>query len=217
DKPGFVMPHGVFDGVYPNTATTAEARRRLGIPAGATVAAAIGGIHRYKNLAALVREHTRLGRKDLWLVIAGKPADADLAAELVDAAAGRSDVVLQLRFIPDDRLQDYFMAADFCVAPYEDILNSGAVMLAISFGRPVVCPAIGSLVELQQAVGDGWVRTYDGPFNAGVLADAAEWSRSPRPPKPEIAAMQWDSIAQQTLAAYRELIGIGSKPPRFTL
>ena len=62
--------------------------------------------------------------------------------------------------------------------PFSDIMHSGSAMLALSFNRPVLVPARGSLPELQMRVGSEWVRTYDGELTAAILKDAAAWAKS---------------------------------------
>ena len=56
--------------------------------------------------------------------------------------------MLHPRIIPNDALQDYLISADAVVLPYREILTSGTAMLAISFGRPVVCIRHGHLRDV---------------------------------------------------------------------
>jgi glycosyltransferase involved in cell wall biosynthesis len=58
-------------------------------------------------------------------------------------------------------------AADVAVLPYRRALNSGALMLALTFGLPVIVPDGGGLAEV---VGTGFART----FAAGDRASLAE-------------------------------------------
>ena len=51
--------------------------------------------------------------------------------------------MLALRYIPDAELQVWLRAADVVVLPFRDILTSGSAILALSFGRAVVAPALG--------------------------------------------------------------------------
>ena len=39
-------------------------------------------------------------------------------------------------------------ASDFFVAPYDDIVSSGSVILEMSFWRPVIAPKLGCIPEL---------------------------------------------------------------------
>ena len=52
------------------------------------------------------------------------------------------------QYIPDEELQHVMSAADVVVLPYLRILSSGAAMLALSFGRPVIAPRQGLLNDM---------------------------------------------------------------------
>ncbi|WP_242482112.1 glycosyltransferase, partial [Trichormus variabilis] len=51
-------------------------------------------------------------------------------------------------FVPSEKLQIYLNACDVVVFPYRDILTSGAVMLAMSFGRACIAPRKGCIAEV---------------------------------------------------------------------
>jgi len=55
---------------------------------------------------------------------------------------------LENRFVPKEDLQYYFNACDVVVLPYLEVLTSGSVMTAMSFGRPVVAPRVGHLQDM---------------------------------------------------------------------
>jgi len=57
-------------------------------------------------------------------------------------------------------------ACDVCVLPYRDSTTSGAAVLAFSFGKPVIAPAMGSFLEL---VADGRGIAYDPAESDGLL------------------------------------------------
>jgi beta-1,4-mannosyltransferase len=70
--------------------------------------------------------------------------------------------------VPDDELQLYFNACDVVALPFRQVLNSGSLLLAMSFGCPVVAPRLGSIPEV--ACPEGW-HGYD-PADPGGLAGA---------------------------------------------
>jgi GT2 family glycosyltransferase len=221
--PAFVTPHGDYRESYDFSATRSDARRALGVPEG-TVMLSVGQIRSYKNLPHLVEVFARRAARvpvgaeleptaTEVLAIAGKPADATLRDALTNAAARSDAVMLDLQFLPDDRLATWLRAADVVVLPYTRIQNSGSAILALSADRPVVVPAIGAMTELQQQVGADWVYTFEGDLTAEVLDDVAVWLRdTPRGESPNLAALAWPAIAAQTLAAYRAVLD--SPPPQ---
>lgn len=164
------VPHGSYIGVYPNKVTQTEAQRALGLTDAETVFANVGQVRPYKGLNALVRAVLTIEGEGARakLVIAGN-ANADQRAALAEATGASRDIVTSLDRVPDDRLQIYLNAADFIVLPYRAILTSGSAILAFSFARPVIAPAIGALPELVQDGVNGLL--YD-PADAEGLANA---------------------------------------------
>lgn len=210
DRPGFVIPHGHYRAIYPDTIARDEARARLALPPDARVVAWLGQVRPYKNLARLIATFRALPDPDLRLLLAGKPAGRELADELLQAAHGDPRVRLALGFVPDDEVQVYLRAADLVVLPYRAILNSGSALLALSFDRPILVPGHGAMTELGRGAGREWVRIYDGELTPAVLQDALTWAlETPRDLAAPLRGLSWETIARQTLAAYRTI----SAPP----
>jgi beta-1,4-mannosyltransferase len=204
--PAFVVPHGDYRGSYPKTVNGAEARRKLGISADKSVVLFFGGIFAYKNVPHLIDTFLRADLRDAVLLIAGAPSSAQEGHELRELSKHDSRIQLHLRRIPDDEVQNFFGAADLAVLPFREILNSGSAVLVLSFDRPVLVPALGSMPELQTRVGDDWVRTYPGELNVPELAAAIAWARnSQRPANPDLSDFDWCNIARDTVAVYKQL------------
>lgn len=157
-----VVEHPLYTGAYPDVVGRGDARESLGVGDGEILLLAFGSIRRYKGFERLVGVLDRV-RDDTGLVvrllIAG-PArdDADLAP-LVTAAAGRDDVRVTARRVPDDLVQYLMRAADLCVLPYlPGSLNSGVLLLAWTFDVPVVAPRNPVLEDLARR---GPARLFD--------------------------------------------------------
>src|SRR3546814_4416972 len=80
--------------------------------------------------------YTTLFRSTARLVIAGYCTDADLTAELRQAAASAGNIHLQLEYLSDAEIERITDEADAVVLPYRDIVNSGSALLALSRFRP---------------------------------------------------------------------------------
>jgi glycosyltransferase involved in cell wall biosynthesis len=114
---------------------------------------------------------------------------------------------MRLEFVPDDELQLYFAAADLVVLPFEEILNSGSAILALSFNCPIYVPHSGALVELRDMVGVNWVKTYLGSLTPEGLADAMEWAlETRRGLEAPLHWFEWPNVAKQTVEGYRSVI-----------
>ncbi|OZA27617.1 MAG: hypothetical protein B7X93_08800, partial [Hydrogenophilales bacterium 17-61-9] len=98
---------------------------------------------------------------------------------------------------------------DLVVLPYRKILNSGSALMALSVGKHVVAPAIGSMRSLQRDVGAAALTLFEGPFDAEVLRTAIDRVRSSRVASPDLGAYEWPYLGAQTARFYRDLVGRG--------
>jgi glycosyltransferase involved in cell wall biosynthesis len=205
--PSSVIPHGDYRDCYPATITKADARRQLGIPADGNVLLFFGGINAYKNVPHLAKTFRRAALDHATLVIAGSASSREDEERLRDAVKGSHNIQLHLRRIPKEEVQVFFAATDLVVLPFLEIMNSGSAILALSFDRPVLVPARGSLPELQKRVGLDWVSTYTGDLGVAELAAGLAWSRSThRDHSPNLKDFDWGRIARETLYVYTQLI-----------
>ena len=162
-----VIPHGHYIGAYANEITPEAARAELDIAPAARVVLLLGRIRPYKGADLLIRAFRQVAREGDVLLLAGPVSPAELSRELSDLAAspGRGEVRFDGRLVPADRLQVYFNACDLVALPFRKILHSGSLLLAMSFGRCVVAPRIGSIEEI------ACPRAYFG-YDADDLASA---------------------------------------------
>lgn len=202
--PGFVIPVGSLRGVYPARLTRRQARTSLGIADDASVLVHLGQIRRYKNLPHLVSAFRALADPTAVLLIAGKPHPASVAEEVREATDRDPRVRAFLEFVPDADLHIYLRAADLAVLPYTDIANSGSALLSVSYDCPTLAPRKGALPELQQLVGEDWLRLYEGELATATIADALDWASRPRrtSASPPLDRLDWAELARRTVDAY---------------
>jgi beta-1,4-mannosyltransferase len=143
-----VIDHGHWIGHYANTMACSTARTQLGLTNSEFVFLFLGTCNPYKNLEGLIRAFEQLPGNPT-LIISGKFQDSAYEAE-IRAAINRSRgrIILHSGFVPDEDLQIYLRACNVVVTPYNEVLSSGSAILAMSFGRPVIAPAIGGLKDL---------------------------------------------------------------------
>ncbi|MGH8218542.1 MAG: glycosyltransferase [Steroidobacteraceae bacterium] len=195
-----LIEHGNWIGFYPNEVSRESARASLGIAADSFVCLFFGLCKPYKNLEHLVRSHRRL-RDDSLLWIVGRFQSPAYRTSILEAAAEAEartgSVTIRDGLVDRKDIQIYMNACDAVVLPYREILTSGAVMVALSFGRPVVAPRIGSLVEV--VTPDCGV-LYD-PDAEGALVDAIRAVQSRRYGPERIMSMaagfSWDRSAAE--------------------
>ncbi len=202
EKAVFVIPHGNYIGVYPNEINREEARVRLGLPQNHFVYLCLGQMRPYKGLDALIRAFLENDAPDASLLLAGQINDADYAAHLQQLAGEHPNIRVIPRYIPGEEIQLYCNASDLCVLPYRDATTSGAALLAFSFGKSIIAPAIGPFPEL---TGDHERGLLFHPREAD-LANALAAARSA-----DIAAM---GAAARTFAQARDWTAIGAQHAR---
>jgi beta-1,4-mannosyltransferase len=205
--PGVVVPLGNYVNAYPNDISRRDARARLQVEPHQSMLLFIGVIAKYKNVPALATAFRGLPDAEARLVIAGRFNSEEDEVATREAADGDPRVRIYPGYVHADDLQVYLNAADLVVLPFREILNSGSALLALTFGKPVLVPALGAMPELQTTFGAEWVRLYDGEVTSGVLLAALEWSREPNKPKLEhTASLEWVEIGRKTVGAYRAIL-----------
>jgi beta-1,4-mannosyltransferase len=163
------VPHPSYAGAYADMVTRGQARHDLGLGADELVFVVMGAIRAYKGLGGLLDALDAAPPDRPWrLVVAGQPSDEPGVDEVLDRAILHPRVALHARRIPPDEMQLFLRAADIEVLPYVRSLNSGVLMLALTFGLPVVVPAGGGLAEL---VDSSFARTFE-PGDPASLRDA---------------------------------------------
>lgn len=144
-----VIPHANYSGAFsPEPRSRKEVRAALGLPPGAFVYLAFGIIRSYKRLALVAEQFRRLDGDDLRLLIAGTPSPPSEADPLRVHARSDPRIVLRAEYVPDELVSGLHLAADAVVIAYADVFSSGAMLLALTHGRPVVAPAGGTAREL---------------------------------------------------------------------
>ena len=209
-----VVPHGNYLGYYENKVGRAEAREILGIRESDLVFLFLGLIRAYKGVPELIDVFDGLGPEGARLMVVGRMANEEIAGLLERKAAGRDDVEVVPGFVPDDRIQEYMNACDVVVLPYRDIMTSGSVLLAMSFGKACVAPRMGCIGDV---LDDSGALLYD-PDGEEGLSDAINRAVRRRHDLPRMGEYNrrlverwgWDQTARMTLDVYRNLLG----PPK---
>ena len=200
----YIIPHGHYRGAYPDTITKVAARGELNIHADQFVIAFVGRIRPYKGILELSRCFNNSKLFDCELLIAGI-AENDLASKLLEVAAVNNFIKLYLDFINPENMQIYLRAADLVILPYREVLNSGSAILALSFDRPILVPAIGVLPELRDIAGSDWVMTYNGELTPKIIYEAVGWAKARKQGACERAPLEfldWRRVAEQTIDVY---------------
>ncbi len=142
-----VIHHPNYINVYPDRISRESARQKLGIPLGSLVFLFLGEIRNYKGLNSLIETFKAYKNNNSHLIIAGHPLFSWTENELVKLINNDRRIIANFMFIPDNDLQVYFKASDVMILPFTNITMSGSLLLGMSFGKPIVAPAIGGINE----------------------------------------------------------------------
>lgn len=158
-----ISRHGSYVGAYPDFVTREQAREQLGIEQDDEVILFSGQVRPYKGVEQLVKTFRKLlkDRPKLRLLIVGEMR-FDLFAEIKPklTKAEQARITATGRFVDDMELQLFLRASDFAVYPYQKILTSGSLLLALSYGVPAIIPEVGMTREVLGGTQAG--RIYDG-------------------------------------------------------
>lgn len=201
-----IIPHGHYRSCYPPAIDQLTAKKILGLNPEKKVLLFIGMIKPYKNIDGLMQVFNEAALEGYQLVIAGTPDAASPELRTRLEGLKNADTALFLRFIPDNELAVFMSAADIVILPYKKILNSGALLLALSYNRPVIAPHMGAVAELQNKLGLQWIYGYAGDLTAPCLRHALiALEHSRRPALCLLDDYSWDKLAAKTLDFYRQL------------
>ncbi len=144
-KPIITIPHGNYIGVYPDNITRSEARKHLKIKNGEIVLLYFGLQRKYKDIHLVYRafkESSKVNKK-IRLLIAGQPLTYRRKLFFLYLKLFCRHITVVSNYIHDNEIQIYFKAADIAVFAFKNIFTSGSIILAESFGLPIIAPNIG--------------------------------------------------------------------------
>ena len=207
----FVVPHGNYTGYYENNINRLEARKVLDIPNSSFVFLFLGWIRPYKGVFDLLDAFNQLHIDEVQLVLAGKTLnDDELTEQIRQKTEGNDNIKFMPGFVPDNKIQVYMNACDVVVFPYRDVLTSGAVILAMSFGKTCIAPRMGCIQEI---LDDSGAFLYNPDIEEGLfqamnsaLQNSADLVRMGEYNQKSAAQWTWDSIAEKTLDVYRQCL-----------
>jgi glycosyltransferase involved in cell wall biosynthesis len=209
-----VIPHGEYGGLARTGGSVerAAARAHLGIGAEAPVTLIFGQLRADKGLGDLVEALTRL--PTLHLLIGGQDLGALSAlAERLESPELAGRVTIREGFLDMAEAAQLFAAADTVALPYPSASQSGVLLLAYGFHRPVIAYPVGGLLEAVIDGETGWLCSHADvdalvdALAASIDAGAAEClRRGERGAQLADERFSWPAIARRTGELYREVL-----------
>ena len=137
-----IVPHGNYTPFIQLFRDKSKSKSYLGLPDDQKIILFFGMIKEVKGLDVLLRAFREVidGNSQTILLIAGKVWDNDFSIyqDLIDKNNLASNIILHDHFISHNDVGHYYCASDLVVLPYKRIYQSGVLMMALSYGRPVL-------------------------------------------------------------------------------
>jgi len=151
-----VIPHGEYAGLAGSghSAGREAARAALGLPPEVPVTLMFGQLRPDKGLDDLLAALARVPA--VHLLVGGQ--DQGGLSPVKDALEQMGDrAVVREGFLDMDQVADLFAASDTVALPYREASQSGVLLLAYGFSRPVVVYPSGGMLEAVVDGETGWV------------------------------------------------------------
>jgi glycosyltransferase involved in cell wall biosynthesis len=202
-----------------------EARKRLGLAAGAEYLAYFGQLDATRGIEDLFEAvRTLRARRDIRLLMIGSAArperyqqtESSLSAYRhyvsLPEKVGIADAVTWTAYLSDDAVVDHLVAADCCVLPYRRTsVGRSALATALTLGRATVLGGrTETITPLQSGVHVQLAPPADPPglaeAIAAVLDDPGRRASLERGASDAARLFSWPRIAQTAVAVYREAL-----------
>ncbi len=184
-----------------------EVRKELGLEVDGKYILFFGQIKRVKGLDILIEAFAKSRHQDTKLIIAGRPWNEDFTfyQELIDRHQLNDRIILKIRFIEDSEREKLFLAANVNVLPYRVIFQSGVLLMAMSYGLPVIASDLPPNTEIIRQEKNGMLFKSEDPNDLALMIDRF-WGNSSLPDKMAKNAIEtikseysWHDISLQYL------------------
>ncbi|MEE4177242.1 MAG: glycosyltransferase family 4 protein [Bacteroides sp.] len=128
-----------------------QARKQLGIAHKGPIVLFFGFIRDYKGLDLLLKAFAspEIKALPLKLLVAGEfYTDPEPYHELAEEFGMEEQVLWQTHFIPNEKVREYFCAANLVAQPYKSATQSGVTQVAYHFEVPMLVTRVGGLPEM---------------------------------------------------------------------
>jgi glycosyltransferase involved in cell wall biosynthesis len=142
-----------------------SAREKLGIKS-SHVVLFFGLIRKYKGLDKLIQsmKHVTAQVDNVFLLAVGEAyEDISYYEDIIKQEGIEGQSKLLNQFVENENIEPYFKAADVVVLPYNSASQSGILMMAYGFKKPVVVNNVGGLPELVTEGDTGYVTPSNTP------------------------------------------------------
>lgn len=166
------IEHAGYHGFYQPESQNQNIADMWGLPRGAKVIVSLGGIKPYKGLSQFAEVFQSAADANTHLLIAGK-ADPDFQKSALWQMAELSPNLHVLpEMIADSLIHPLMSRADCVAIPYQASLNSGAMVLGLTFAKPILARSTAGSTHLLTT---GAGRVYESDSELAPLIKNLQW------------------------------------------
>ncbi len=169
-------PHPLYDN-FGESLSREKARQQLNLSLNDKIVLFFGFIRDYKGLDLLIRAFSQpeLQHLNLKLLVAGEfYSKPEPYLKLVKELGIETNMLWHTSFIPNEKVRQYFCAADLVAQPYKSATQSGVTQVAYHFEVPMLVTNVGGLPEMVPHLRAGYVTNPNPIEIAWALADYFE-------------------------------------------
>ena len=210
-----IVPHGNYTPFINVQYDKEKSKEQLSIPNNRRILLFFGMIKKVKGLEFLLSALKGVIKQnpDVLLVIAGKPWENDFSAyqKIIDENNLSEYILLHAKFIPQEDVEHYYCASDLVVLPYKKIYQSGVLMMALSYERPVLVSDLPPLKEIISDNENGFLfkteNVSDLTAKLNSILGNEELMEQVKTKGTELinTKYDWGEIGRQTKQAYQSL------------
>lgn len=202
-----VIPHGHYRDIYPPAIAKNLARQTLNLPEKKLIFLNFGVLKPYKGTEKLLQtwQADIDQNTNYHLLVVGKALDSDYGEKLQAIVNKVPTITLTNKYIDDEEIALYFSAVDAVILPFQKILTSGSLLLAMSYNKPIIAPQFAGIKE---ALGTANDFLYD-PDQDGALSQVilSLINQDLEPVSHKVKAvcdtLDWQAIAEKTKSLYQ--------------
>jgi len=153
----------------------------------------------------------RLSEKTVLQIVGYPKMPVEPLRELARRLKIENHIFWDLRFIEEEEVAKYFSQANVIALPYRRIVQSGVLMTALAFGKPIVASRVGGFAEVLKDVVHGFlVNPEDVEGLAQALArlladDKLRAGMGKAVQELASGELSWESSAEKTISMYETL------------
>lgn len=166
-------PHPLYDN-FGEPLSRKEARRLLNLEEAENIVLFFGFIREYKGLDLLIKAFAEPALKDIpvKLLVAGEfYSSPEPYYQLVRDLGLEKRIIWHTKFIPNEKVRNYFCAANLVAQPYKSATQSGVTQVAYHFEVPMLVTKVGGLPEMVPHLKAGYVMDAEPAAIAEAIAD----------------------------------------------